>query len=205
MSIQYRGIGPQNLNDLRRQRYTSVVDLNITAMLTQLPEFSRSRSQIRYARSITTEDLKHSNAILLGSVHTNPWVSLFEKDLNFKLEYMPEVDQSFVRNEHPISGEENEYLNGTAEMNRTYGVIDYLSNLDGTGHVLIIQGLNMAATQAAADVLFNSKKIGPILRQAESPDGSLRSFELLIETSSIGATAPSSQIISTRFHPAAEQ
>ncbi len=88
-------IGLGNLNDLRRQRYTSVVDLNITAMLTQLPEFAGSRSQIRYARSITTEDLKHSNAILLGSVHTNPWVTLFEKDLNFKLEYTPEVDQSF--------------------------------------------------------------------------------------------------------------
>jgi hypothetical protein len=198
-------IGLGNLNDLRRQRYTSVVDLNITAMLTQLPEFAGSRSQIRYARSISTEDLKHSNAILLGSVHTNPWVALFEKDLNFKLEYMPEVDQSFVQNKHPIGAERTRYLNGTADAaNQTYGVIDYLSSLDGIGHVLIIQGLNMAATQAAADVLFNSREIGPILKQAELPDGSLRSFELLIETSSIGATAPGSQIVATRFYPTAK-
>jgi hypothetical protein len=195
-------IGLGNLNDLRHQRYTSVVDLNITAMLTQLPEFAGSRSQIRYARSITTEDLKHSNAILLGSVHTNPWVTLFEKDLNFKLEYMPEVDQSFVQNERPVGVEQTRYLNGTAAgANQTYGVIDYLSSLDGIGHVLIIQGLNMAATQAAADVLFNSKEMGPILKEAKLADGSLKSFELLIETSSIGATAPGSQIIATRFYP----
>jgi hypothetical protein len=193
-----------NLNDLRRERYTSVVDLNITSMLTQLPEFAGNRSHIRYARSITTEDLKHSNAILLGSVHSNPWVSLFDGDLNFKLEYTPAIDQSFVKNEHPVGTEQPRYLNGAADaanQNHTYGVIDYVSSLDGVGYVLIIQGLNMAATQAAADVLFNAKEMGPVLKQAELPDGSLRSFELLIETTSIGATAPNSQIISTRFYP----
>jgi len=196
------GIGLENLNDLRHQHYTSVVSLNITAMLTQLPEYTANRSQIRYARSITTEDLKSSNAILLGSTHTNPWVSLFEDNLNFKLEYMPEVDQSFVLNERPVGAEQKRYQNGTTETdNRTYGAIDYLPSLDGTGHVLIIQGLNMAATQAAADTLFNSEQMKPVLKQASRLNGSLKSFELLVETSSIGATAPSAQVIATRFYP----
>jgi hypothetical protein len=195
------GLGPGNLNDLRRQRYTSVVNLKITAMLTQLPEFIASRSHIRFARSITAEDLKSSNAILLGSKHTNPWVSLFENNLNFKLEYMPEVDQSFVLNEHREGSEQSRYLNGTAgTSDHTYGVIDYLPSLDGTGHVLILQGLNMAATQAAADILLNSKELRPILKQAVLPDGSLKSFELLVETRSIGATDPDARIIATRFY-----
>lgn len=195
------GLRIENLNDLRHQRYTSVVSLNITAMLTQLPEFTAKQSEIRYARNITTEDLKSSNVILLGSTHTNPWVSLFEKKLNFKLEYMPEVDQSFVMNEHPVGAEQKNYLNGTAgTTNRTYGAIDYLPSLDGTGHVLIIQGLNMAATQAAADILFNSEELKSILKHAIRPDGSLKSFELLVETSSIGATAPSAQVVATRYY-----
>jgi hypothetical protein len=194
------GLSIENLNDLRRQRYTSVVDLNITSMLTQLPEYAGSQSQIRYARSITAEDLKSSNAILLGSSHTNPWVSLFDKKLNFKLQYTPEVNQSFVLNQHPIDAEQKMYFNGTdATANHTYGVIDYVPSLDGIGHVLIIQGLNMAATQAASDTLFNSNEMKPILRQALS-NGSLKSFELLVETSSIGATAPGAQIIATRFY-----
>jgi hypothetical protein len=196
------GLDLQNLNDLRRQRYTSVVDLNITSALTRLPEYAGSRSEIRYARSITTEDLMSSNTILLGSSHTNPWVSLFEKKLNFQLQYTPAVDQSFVLNEHPTDGEQKTYFNGTAGMaNRTYGVIDYLPSLDGAGHVLIIQGLNMAATQAAADTLFNARAMNPILYRATLPNGSLKSFELLVETSSIGATAPGAQIIATRFYP----
>ncbi len=166
------------------------------------PEFIESRSQIRYARSITAEDLKGSNVILLGSIHTNPWVSLFDANLNFKLKYMPEVDQSFLWNEHPHGTEQKKYLNGTAGMvNRTYGAIDYLPNLDGTGHVLILQGLNMAATQAAADILSNPEEMEPVLKEAGLPNGSLKPFELIIETSSIGATDPSARIIATRFYP----
>jgi hypothetical protein len=196
------GMNLNNFNDLRGQHYTSIVDLNITAMLIQLPEFNPGRSQVRYTRSLTIEDVKNSNVILLGSAHTNPWVSLFDDKLNFKLEYTPEVDQSFVVNEHPIGTEQPKYRNGTAgTVNRTYGAIDYLPNLDGIGHVLIIQGLNMAATQAAADTLFNSQKIEPFLKRATLSNGSLRSFELLVETSSIDATAPGSEIIASRFYP----
>jgi hypothetical protein len=193
------GVSAANLNDLRQQHYTSIADLNITSMLTQLPEFATGRAQIRYARSITTEDLKSANVILIGSSHTNPWVSLFDKDLNFRLKYMPEVDQSFVENLNPLGNEQKQYRNQTAETNRTYGTIDYLPSLEGRGHVLIIQGLNMAATQAAADTLFDSPAIQRVLQQAALPSGGLRHFELLVETSSIGATDPSSQIIATRF------
>jgi len=195
------GIDAGNLADLRQQRYTSVVDLNIAAKLMQLRELSAGRVDIRYARSITAEDLKNSNVILLGSSHTNPWASLFEGRMNFRLQYSSTVDQSLVLNERPIGKEQKQYLNGTGPMaNRTYGVIDYLPNLDGGGHVLIIQGLNMAATQAAADILFYSPDMRSILDRARLPNGSLRSFELLIQTSSIGATDPGAQIIATRFY-----
>jgi len=195
------GLDAGNLNDLGRERYTSIVSLNIATRLTGLPEFLSNRTQVRFARSVTAEDIKNSNVILLGSKHTNPWVSLFEKKLSFKLEYTPQVDESYVLNEHPAGAEQRIYRNSTdATSNHTYGEIAYLPGLDGAGHVLIIQGLNMAATQAAADMLFNAAAIAPILRQAELPNGALRPFELLVETTSIGATAPGAQIIATRIY-----
>jgi hypothetical protein len=195
------GIGMENLNDLRGQRYTSVVDLNIASTLVRLPEFANGRSQIRYARGITIEDLKTSNAILLGSSHTNPWVSLFHDRLNFELDYTATVDQSFVLNKHPIGKESPRYFNGSDNTgNQTYGVIDFLPGLDGSGHTLIIQGLNMAATQAAADTLFNAEVMKPILQKATLPNGDLMSFELLVETKSIDANAPEAHIIATRFY-----
>jgi hypothetical protein len=196
------GLDVANFNDLRRQRYTSVVDLDIASRLTKLQEFSPSRTQIRYARSITLEDFKNTNVILLGSKHTNPWVSLFEAKFNFKLEYTPNVDESYVTNTHPIASEQRVYRNGTSSAaSSTYGTIAYLPGLDGAGHVLIIQGLNMAATQAAADALFNASIIQPVLQQARMPHGALRPFELLIETTSVGASAPGARIVATRIYP----
>ncbi len=195
------GMDIGNLNDLRRQRYTSVVCLNIASALTRLPEYIADRTQIRSARSVTAEDIKNSNVILLGSKHTNPWVSLFEKRLSFTFEYMPEVDDSYVVNEHPSGTEQMIYRNSKDETsNRTYGTIAYLPDLNGAGHVLIIQGLNMAGTQAAADTLFNASLIKPVLQQAALPNGELQPFEVLVETTSIGATAPSAQLIATRIY-----
>jgi hypothetical protein len=195
------GMNARNFNDLARERYTSVVSLNITSQLTRLPEFIADRAQVRYARSITAEDIKNSNVILLGSKHTNPWVSLFEKRLAFRLEYTPEVDNSYVLNEHPAGAEQKIYRNSTdATSNHTFGAIAYLPGLDGAGKVLIVQGLNMAATQGAAEMLFNTSVIQPVLRRATLPGGALRPFELLVETASIGATAPEARIIASRIY-----
>ncbi len=195
------GLNDREFNDLRRQHYTSLVDLDIATRLTKLPEVLPTRTQVRYARSITAEDLQNSNVILLGSKHSDPWVSLFEKKLNFKLEFTPLADESYVLNEHPIGTEEKLYRNATDQTpGPTYGVVAYLPEPGGVGHALVIEGLNMAATQAAADTLFNPNLIEPVLRQAQLPDGSLRPFEYLIETTSIGAAAPGSQIIATRIH-----
>lgn len=195
------GLAPDNYNDLRGQRYTSMVGLKIASSLLQLPEFIPSRAEIRDARDMSLEDFKNSDVILIGSVHANPWVELFEKNLNFELTYTNKVDQSYIVNKEPLGAEKKIYRNGgDGNQNRTYGVIDYLPNLHNTGHVLIIQGLNMAATQAAAELLFNREAIQPVLEKARRSDGSLNRFELLIETTSIVATSPSAHIIGMRFY-----
>ena len=195
------GLDEGNFNDLGRQRYTSVVDLNIVARLIRLPEYIESRAQIRYARSVTAEDLKSSNAILIGSKHTNPWVALYEPAMNFALEYTQTVDQSYVVDRGASGTEAKTYTNGSADSdNPTYGVIAYLPSLDGTGHVLIAEGLNMASTQAAADLLFQESAIAPVLRAARRGNGSLRPFELLVRTSSVGATSSGAQVLLTRIH-----
>jgi len=200
------GVNSRNLSDLSTQRYTSVVDLNIASSLSRLPEIASDRFAIRYARDLRMEDLKHSNAILLGSQHTNPWVELFEKDMNFALEYEPEVDDSAVLNRHPLRGESAIYRNAWADdSHRTYAVLAYLPSLDGMGHVILVEGLNMAGTQAAADFLLNDRAIAPILKKAALPDGRLRTFELLLETNSIGANAPEARVIAERYDVAAHQ
>src|ERR1700747_2619568 len=100
----------------------------------------RNRFKVRYAREVTLDDLKQSNVILLGSVGANPWVELFQKDLNFRFEPQRNEDRTIIRNIHPMAGEKPFYETDQTDPARTtFGVIAVTSNLDGTGHVLLIE------------------------------------------------------------------
>jgi hypothetical protein len=200
------GLDSRNLSDLSTQRYTSVVDLNIAVSLSRLPELVPSRFAIRYARDLRIDDLKHSNAILIGSQHSNPWAELFQDNLNFALQYQPEVDDSLIVNRHPLPGESAVYKNlWDEESHRTYAVLAFVPSLDGIGHVILLEGLNMAGTQAAGDFLLDEQAIDPILHKARLSDGTFRPFELLLETRSIGADSPRARVIAERYGSLARQ
>jgi len=82
---------------------------------------------------------------------------------------------------------------------RTYTVLAFVPSLDGKGSVILLQGLNMAGTQAAADFLLNEQAMFPILQKARLSDGTIQPFELLLEASSIGANAPEARVIAERY------
>ncbi len=193
-----------NFDKLSQQHYTSAVALGICSEFERLPEFTPNRTQIRYARSITAEEIRKSNIILLGSSRTNPWITLFESRLNFEISHPPNSNRSLVINHHPLKDEPAVYGDPpTSNQKRTYGTIAYLPSVGSTGDVLIVQGLNMAATRAAADILFNSATMESVLSQAATPDGQLKAFELLVETTSIGASTPNAHILAMRAYPGA--
>lgn len=194
-------IDRQNMTDLEAQRYTSVADLEMVVKISHLDEASPDRVAVRYARELHMDDLKNANVVLLGSVYSNPWVELFEKNLNFKFQYQPHPNASIIVNEHPAPGELASYVNEAADSShRTYGVIALVPNLNNTGWVLIVEGLTMAGTQAAGDMLFSAAPLQPVLEKARSADGQLNPFEVLIETSSFGSNAPQARIIASRIH-----
>lgn len=196
------GVDQRSFNDLNRQHYTSAVSLGIGAALTHLPEFTADRTQIRFARSLAVEEMRNANVILLGSSHSNPWVLLFEPRLNFQFVYTLEVDRSFIVNRHPQAGEQAQYANGTAGGHApTFATVAYLPDTGGAAHVLIVEGLNMAGTQAAANILFSPAAMQPVLRAASGPGGRLHAFEMLIETTSVNASAPAARVIATRVYP----
>lgn len=194
-------IDPRNMADLEAQRYTSVTDLNAALRLSSVPEGRSDHTIVRYARELHMQDLKDSNAILIGSSYSNPWVELFEKNLNFRFTYKATPNASFIRNADPHAGELPTYQNdATAPSHQTYGVIALTHNLNSAGSVLIVEGLTMAGTQAAVDTLFDAHAMQSILEKARNSDGSLRPFEVLIETRSFGSNSPQASIIATRIY-----
>jgi hypothetical protein len=192
------GLDSAIVNELGGRRYTSVVDLHLVSSISQLSAVVKNRFKVRYAREVTLDDLKQSNVILLGSFDSNPWVELFQKDLNFRFESQPKGGDVVIHNLHPIAGEKAYYKTDQTDPARsTFGVIAATRNLDGTGHVLLIEGINMAGTEAAADYLFSDAST-PLLNQIFDSKGNMVPFEVLLETSNIGANAPRPQIVSQR-------
>jgi hypothetical protein len=193
------GINSAIVNELGGRRYTSVVDLHLVSTISQLPAVVKNRLKVRYAREVTLDDLKHSDVILLGSTYGNPWVELFQKDLNFQFEYDQKTHTSFILNRHPLAGEKTQYKTNQADPARsTFGLIAITPNLDNTGHVLLIEGINMAGTEAAADYLFSDASTR-LMSQIFDDKGIIMPFEVLLETSNIDANAPRPQIISQRI------
>ncbi|HEX3472121.1 MAG TPA: hypothetical protein VHT28_13140 [Silvibacterium sp.] len=194
-------IDAENMTDLDQQRYTSMADLDTILKFSRLPEAEPDHFAVRYARELHMEDLKDSNAVLIGSSFSNPWVELFQKNLNFEFDYQPRPNESAIINRHPLQGELPVYENdATAPSHRTYAVIALAPNLNDTGWVLIVEGLTMAGTQAATDILFNREAMVPVLSRARAANGQLKPFELLIETRSFGSNAPQATIIASRIY-----
>jgi hypothetical protein len=185
---------------LGARRYTSIVDLDLTSQITRLQAVVPERLMIRYARDLRIDDLRSGNAILLGSSDANPWVDLFQPQLNFRFDTGVDGGSQRIINQHPLPGEQPIYLSdGTDPQHRTYGVIALLPNLSSTGYVLIIEGVNMAGTQAAGDFLLNPSLLKPILEKAVAPNGTIRPFELLITTIDVAANASSPKVLSERI------
>jgi hypothetical protein len=199
-NIKLRNIDAANLDDLRTQRYTSIVDLTIATRLARLPEVVPDRFAIRYARDLRMDDLRNENVVLIGAIHADPWVKLVQDRLNFQIVCGMRINDCRIVNLHPAPGEQSTYASPADNTSqKTFAVIAFRPNLSGTGHLLLIAGLNMAGTEAAGRMVLDSATIKPTLNRVALRDGSLRPFELLIETNSLGAEALPSRIIAARY------
>jgi hypothetical protein len=71
------------LSNLADRRYTSMVDLNAVDNLERLAQRYQGELQVRYARDVRPNDLKSGNTVLFGASEANPWVELYERNMNF--------------------------------------------------------------------------------------------------------------------------
>lgn len=186
-------------NDLASQRYTSMTDLETAVAFSHLPEVVPSRLRIRFARDLRMEDLKDGNVVLLGSAFTNPWAELFEKNLAFELVGDVGAHSWKILNRHPAPGEASSYQGERDDPpHKTYARIAWVPNVDHTGHILMLQGLDMAGTQAAAQTLLHSTALMDVWRQANACNTPDASFEVLLGTTSISSNAGTIHVLATR-------
>jgi hypothetical protein len=181
------------------RRYTSIVDLDAAATLAQIAQAAHSTMQVRYARDLRPNDLKAGNVILIGAFEANPWVELFERNMNFSLHNDYKTHVFSVMNRSPQGDEPTHWdSTGTDPQRRVYGLVAFAPNLSGSGNALLVEGTSMAGTEAAWDFVSDDSELLPFLKRIQRPDGTLPHFELLLGTQNMSSSAVHSNLIAWR-------
>jgi|SRR5581483_2209864 len=140
------------------------------------------------ARNYMPALTKRDNLILIGGRLSNPWQDLFELHSNFVLNFAPDGSIT-VANRKPKANEQALYVQTTSSQ---YCVVSYLPNPDHTGIVLLIQGTDAEATEAAGDFLLSGDKLAAFKKMLKV--NRIPYFEVLLRVSSVPGTPLTSSI-----------
>jgi len=153
------------------------------------------------ARFYEADAIKHDNVVLIGGEKANPWVHLFDDQMNFITSYDYDNDRShaFVGNKSPRAGEQAVYTPiYTAAGNFGYSVLAYMPNPSHTGNAIILAGTDSDATDAAAEFLSSEEqmeKFRNLLHVRKFPY-----FEILLKTARINGTSLGAEMVAYRTH-----
>jgi hypothetical protein len=179
----------------------SIADFQVGAQILALDK-ERHRFTLEFSRSYTPEAAKHHSLILIGSRESNPWVSLFDDNMNFDLEYDPAARRPFVVNRAPQPGESSQYpaAPGGDADGRGYAVIGFMPDLSGKGKALVIEGTDSQATGAAGDFITSADSLAQL--EKRFPSGTIPYFEILLRTVQLSGTPLRGEVIASRIYPA---
>ena len=150
------------------------------------------------SRFYEAASIKQDNAILIGGKKANPWVFLFDDQLNFNLDTAGEG--MFVVNHHPQAGEEAVYAESFNKKGPIgYSVVAFLPNPSRTGNTIILAGTDSDATNAASEFLTSEDQLQAFLKTIHSR--SFPYFEVLLKTSQLKGTSLNAQLVAYRTYP----
>jgi hypothetical protein len=167
-------------------------------VLAQLPV--SPAPHLTLSRYYTADAMKRNNIVLVGGRKANPWVHLFDGQMNFVTDYDYAESHAVIRNLHPRPGELAEYsVPRYSDSLVGYTVIAYLPGPGRSGKAIILAGTDSDATAAAAEFLTSEDQ----LERFRSTLGVQRFpyFEVLMRTSRLGGTSFRADLVAYRTYP----
>jgi hypothetical protein len=179
---------------------TAVSDVQVARDFGVLASQQHLPLTIVSARDMSSPLVASSNVILLGSRRANPWVGLFEGQLNFQTDYYRESPAAMrFLNRSPQPHEQPSY---EAQWRRTgYCRVSSLSNPRRTGNILLISGSDVISTEAGGRFVATEDSMRELRRMLNlSPGVSVPHFELLLRTQIVNSTVPWFEVVACRAH-----
>jgi hypothetical protein len=185
---------------LLKRRYTNGAETALAGRIIQRNSWASQRMLLRSGHGVQLSDFKNHNVILFGSPTSNPWARLFSDKLNFQFEW-DQARRGQFRNRSPRPGEQAVYsmTTNSGDSGRAYAVVAFVPNVNGGGHVLLIDGTTAEGTEAAGEFITDETRAAAALKaMGIDPAGPPRSFEILLEAKAIAGSASQSTILNSR-------
>jgi len=207
LSHKYLQNPSDNFREVATRRSTSPADLSISVRLASLAGEFGGRTNLQSARNTDTEFFQHGNAVVIGSHRSNPWVEIFEPDLNFAVEQDPRSGAPLFKNRAPQGRESSTYAipemldtKGAEQREfRSYGLVALVKGCGGRGLDVVLEGLNMQATLAAGDMVTDPQRLDTLLRTIGHKGGtSVAPFEALFQVTSLPGGYANPEVIAFR-------
>ncbi|HEV2644969.1 MAG TPA: hypothetical protein VGU46_01250 [Acidobacteriaceae bacterium] len=184
-------------------RTTSVADAQAAAAMSALAAPFAQNLIILSAKDFKPNDLTHGNFIFVGAKTSNPWAELFDDRLNFKFIESAPGGARYILNRRPQAGEQSTYSvpDHTGVSGEDYATITLLPVKNGSGNILLIQGLRMEGTEAAIDLLRNEDQLAKLGQKLTAVNANRRptSFEALVHARSVAGAPVSVDLVAVRI------
>ena len=138
---------------------------------------------LKQSRTLSAEDLRKHNVILLGGVWVNEWSSKLTRSEDFVF-----TSKATIENRNPQPGEEREYIpqfdRRTGSLIVDYAVITVKPNIADDNQVMLLAGIYSQGTEAAAEYVTNKNyhdQLTQRLQQSKQAERSLHQFQALLK------------------------
>lgn len=186
---------------------TSSADATIAAKLANAFGRFYAPVSVRSARDLRPRDFDNGSFIVLGSITSNLWASMYQSQLNFEEVIDPSNHQSVAwKNKSPKPGEQALYNcpGSTGGTGTDFADIALLPSHNNRDSILLLQGCLQEGTESTVRFLVSDngrKELMKALGISKSPL-SPTYFEALIKTQVIAGTPNTSSIVAIRlFRP----
>jgi hypothetical protein len=205
------------LVEIAAQRSTSPADFNTSLRLATLAAQFSGQVTPQFARDANAQFFHQGNLVLIGSRRSNPWVEIYEPSLNFQLAQDPHSESPMFVNRSPKPHEAASY--GIPALNETsapkdgtfiegaedkeytsYGVVALVKRCGDSGLTVLVEGLNLQASQAAGDMIIEPQLLDGLLRSiGHRPGTTVAPFEALFQIRSLPGGYSDSKVVAYRL------
>jgi hypothetical protein len=181
------------------RQYTSIADVNLMRRILTVFPPSRADISVVWARNYNARAASSENVVFLGTGRSNPWVQIYAGRLNFQFETDEAAHKGIIRNLKPAPGESDVYrVSGEgAEIREGYAVLALLPNVSLTGHVLLLAGTDMEATEAVGTVATTESELARIAQKIGVRDR-FPAVEILFQTRRLGGAPQEIHMVAFR-------